>query len=178
MLPRYRGPAWAEGWRAVSEYDTAQICMNGHLINEMASRYPEHNLKSCSKCGAETITACPQCRQSIRGFYHIEGVIGGSPVDVPAFCHGCGRPYPWTQAALQAARELTYETMTLSEDEKALLMKSLHEIVADTPNTPIAAARVKRLLAKAGPEIGAALKQVVTTVASEAAKKILFGQAN
>ena len=159
----------------MSEYDTAQICVNGHLINDMASRYPQHNRKFCSKCGAETITACPQCRQPIRGFYHVDGVIGGSSIDVPAFCHECGRPYPWTQAALQAGRDLTYESIALNENEKALLIKSLHELVADTPQTPLAAARVKRLLAKAGPEIGAALKQVVITVASEAAKKILFG---
>ena len=67
--------------------------------------------------------------------------------------------------------------MNLNDEEKALLTKSLHEIATDTPQTPLAAARVKRLLAKAGAEVGGALKEVVTKIATETAKRLLFGGA-
>jgi len=163
----------------MSGYDTAQICRNGHVINDTATRYPQHNVKFCSKCGAEAMSICKECRAPIRGQYHAEGVVvlGGEPMDAPAFCYACGRPYPWTQAALQAGRELIAESMNLNDEEKALLTKSLHEIATDTPQTPLAAARVKRLLAKAGAEVGGALKEVVTKIATEAAKRLLFGGA-
>jgi hypothetical protein len=160
----------------MSGYDAAQICRNGHLINEMAKKSPDHNTKFCSKCGAEAMTVCKDCHAAIRGYYHSESAVflGGEPMDVPAFCHACGRPYPWTQAAVQAGRELIAESMSLDDDEKALLTKSLHEIVAETPATPLAAMRFKRLIAKAGPEMAGALTKVVTAVASEAAKNMLF----
>jgi hypothetical protein len=53
------------GW-----YDTAQICINGHIINSMSKSHPEHNKKFCDKCGAQTITNCPNCNAPIRGYYH------------------------------------------------------------------------------------------------------------
>ncbi len=51
-------------------YDTAQICMNGHIINSMSKSHPEHNKEFCDKCGARTITKCPHCNTPIRGHYH------------------------------------------------------------------------------------------------------------
>jgi len=53
-----------------SWYDTAQICMNGHVINSMSKSHPEHNKKFCDKCGAPTINNCPKCNTPIRGHYH------------------------------------------------------------------------------------------------------------
>ena len=51
-------------------YDTAQICINGHVINSMSISHPEHNKKFCDKCGALTITNCPKCNTPIKGHYH------------------------------------------------------------------------------------------------------------
>ena len=55
----------SDGW-----YDTAQICMNGHVINSMSISHPEHNKKFCDKCGAPTTTNCPKCNTPIKGHYH------------------------------------------------------------------------------------------------------------
>jgi len=55
----------SEGW-----YDTAQICMNGHIINSMSKLHPEHNRKFCDKCGEPTITNCQKCNSPIPGHYH------------------------------------------------------------------------------------------------------------
>ena len=51
-------------------YDTAQICINGHIINSMSISKPEHNKKFCDKCGEPTITNCQNCNAPIRGYYH------------------------------------------------------------------------------------------------------------
>ena len=56
-------------------YDVAQICLNGHVITDIAHRAPQPDV------------IC----------------LSGSSPKAPAFCHNCGKSYPWTQAKLAAA---------------------------------------------------------------------------
>src|SRR5216684_6651623 len=81
------------GW-----HDTAQICLNGHVVNDAVRSSPEFNQKYCNRCGAATITACEKCKQGIPGDYHSDAVIviGGGTMDAPPHCANCGAPYPWT----------------------------------------------------------------------------------
>jgi len=82
----------------MSWYDTAQVCLNGHVVNDAVRSSPESNQKYCERCGAATITACEKCKQSIPGYYHSDTVvvIGGRTMDAPPHCANCGAPYPWT----------------------------------------------------------------------------------
>lgn len=82
-----------------SYYDTAQICLNGHVVNTMATSSPQSNQKHCAECGAQTITGCPACTAAIRGHYHMPGVIGFLDYQKPAYCHNCGNAFPWAIAA-------------------------------------------------------------------------------
>src|SRR5438105_3047900 len=91
------------GSRGESWYDVAQICRNGHVVNDSAKQSPQHSTAFCERCGQPTITQCENCHLDIRGDYHIPNVFGGS-YDRPAFCIGCGSPYPWTVSAIQAAK--------------------------------------------------------------------------
>ncbi len=50
------------GW-----HDTAQICLNGHVITTHANTSPDLMQKHCDKCGEPTITKCPNCKSDIRG---------------------------------------------------------------------------------------------------------------
>jgi len=43
------------------DYDVAQICLNGHVINTLAGSHPESNKKFCSNCGSMTIMRCLEC---------------------------------------------------------------------------------------------------------------------
>lgn len=157
-----------------SWYDTAQICLNGHPINTMAASYPESNMKFCDRCGASTITACPDCKAPIKGYYHVRGVIGaGSDYLPPSFCPNCGIPYPWTNAKLKAAKEFAHELDNLNEDEKTILEKSLEDLARDTPNTQVAAVRFKKLVAKAGKGAAEGFKSILVDVLSETAKKLI-----
>lgn len=102
-------------------YDTAQICLNGHAVTDSVRQAPERTQKSCDECGASTITQCPSCQAPVRGAYVVPGVVAlGFRYTPPAHCHNCGAPYPWTAAALEAAREL----IDLS-DEDTVHMKPL-----------------------------------------------------
>ena len=160
-----------------SWYDTAQICMNGHPINCMSVSSPEHNKKFCDRCGAKTITNCENCSTPIKGFYHNPWAIrpGNLSWFTPrSFCDNCGKPYPWTEAKLKAAQELSDELDNLSPEEREILKKSLDDIIRDTPQTTVAANRFKKLVAKAGKVAADGFRDILVDVLSEAAKKIIW----
>lgn len=50
-------------------YDVAQICPNGHVINQFTANCSESSTKHCANCGEATMTTCPACQASIRGGY-------------------------------------------------------------------------------------------------------------
>ena len=158
-------------------YDVAQICLNGHLITDRADSAPQHGQKHCDKCGAETTTACGKCKTDIRGDYHHPDimVVGSEAMSPPSFCHECGAPYPWTQAALSAARELAAELENLKPEERKALAGTLEDLVADTPRSSVAALRFKKLATKAGREAGQALRNILHGVATDAVRGMIWG---
>ncbi len=78
----------------MAEYDTQQICDNGHQITDRYYGRPEDRKQYCDRCGATTITKCPSCDEEIRGRLYELGTA--SLASVPAHCHNCGEVYPWT----------------------------------------------------------------------------------
>lgn len=156
-------------------YDVAQICMNGHVINRSSKAYPQFNKNFCDKCGAVTITKCPNCNKEIQGEYHMEGIMpDGLAFPAPAFCHNCGDPYPWTESKIKAAKELTKELKNLTKKEKETVNKSFKEIIKDSPNAELAAIKFKKLLPKVGKEAADFFRKLLVDIASESVKKILW----
>jgi hypothetical protein len=158
------------GW-----HDVAQICMNGHVINDSVKRSPQFNRRFCHQCGEKTITQCPGCGNSIEGEYHVESVlaVSGGPSPPPAFCHSCGTPFPWTTAKQRAAINLFLEEGT-SQEEQHEFQQSIEEITKDSPQAQVASKRVGRLLKKVGRETASAIRDILVEIASESAKRIMF----
>ena len=158
-------------------YDTAQVCLNGHLINDNYNGHPEHNQEHCEKCGELTIAQCQSCNTPIRGSYEVEGVFDFSPARERAAncCHNCGKPYPWTERGLKAAKELADELEELAPQEREDLKKSLDELVKDSPKAEVAGFRFKKLMKKAGAGSIEVMKTVVSDLLSETLKKSVFG---
>ncbi len=156
-------------------YDVAQICLNGHLINAHVRADPQHNSKFCNGCGASTTAQCSGCKAEIRGQYIPAGLAIIPPYRVPAYCHDCGSAYPWTDSAMQAARDLIELDDKNSDADKAALAADLPDLVRDTPRTQVAATRFRKFLAKATSETASALRDIAVDIASEAAKKTIFG---
>lgn len=152
-----------------NSFDTAQICLNGHVINRRFESWPDKNAPHCAKCGAKTITQCPDCKTNIRG-----GYFGAMPSpreeSADPFCSECGAAYPWTESRLSTARELVREFERLSESEKGVLIRSLDDLVRDTPKTPVAILRFKEMVAKAGSVGADALKTILVQIVVESAK--------
>jgi hypothetical protein len=64
---------------------------------------------------------------------------------------------------------------TLTPEDRAAIKGTLDDLVADTPGTEVAAMRFKLLAKRAGQEGGTALRAIVTSVATEAAKRLILG---
>ena len=161
--------------RSESWYDVMQVCLNGHKITGALKARPELGTQHCRDCGAVAISKCQNCNTDIRGYHHVPGIVDltGGP-EVPAFCHACGKPYPWTESRLKAAQELSQEVEGLSDSERETLRASLDDLVRDTPRTTVAATRFKRLAAKAGKGAADAFKNLLVDVLSETAKKVIW----
>ncbi len=159
-----------------SFYDTAQICLNGHLVNNNFHLYPAHNQRHCKTCGEATITQCASCGAEIRGSYEVPGVAQmGAPGPPPNFCHQCGHAYPWTERRIEAAKYLAEEFDQLDEAEIRKLKGTLDDLVRETPNSELAGTRFKKLMAKAGKESLTAMKGILTDIVSDTVRKSLFG---
>jgi len=124
-------------------FRTALICKNGHLITDSVEDEPFARQNYCSICGAEIISACPECGATFIGAKHYQQAdftdLGSSRV--PAYCRQCGKPHPWTQTALEMAATLIREEEELSEVQREQLVTSLPDIVTENPKTSAAIVR-------------------------------------
>jgi hypothetical protein len=112
----------------------------------------------------------------INGHYVPPGVTGvGGRYSPPSFCTECGKPYPWTERRLAAARELADELEDVEPQDRERLKTAIDQVAAGGPLSEAAAVRVKKMLAGASTAVGRALWKITVDVASEAAKKILLG---
>ena len=158
----------------MGQYDVAQVCGNGHVTNDRTRSSSVFNQKFCKRCGAETITQCPACKASIRGYFHVEGVfsISATGMKAPPFCIECGKPYPWTEERLIAARQLV-EEMDLDVPEKTLVLEDLENIIRDTPKATASAVRFDRYLENVKPTLKQGFKTILTEIVSHSVKNVL-----
>jgi hypothetical protein len=158
----------------MGNYKTAQICLNGHIITRS---YSSKFQKFCTKCGSEAITNCPNCGSILRGRYEVPGVLDltadNSPA--PSYCYSCGKPYPWTESALEVARLLILEDENLNDTEKEQFSDSLPDLLTEspTPKTKLAIVRFKKYIGKAATYTVEGIRDIFVDVASEAIKKSL-----
>ncbi|MCH8825217.1 MAG: DUF2321 domain-containing protein [Planctomycetes bacterium] len=155
-------------------FDTAQICLYGHITNDAIHNMPKFSEKYCKRCGEKTITTCPNCNEEIRGalFDNLDGIV--QLRKTPAYCQNCGKPFPWTETTIQAAIELSVEDGNLNESEVVILRESIADLVSDSPRTQLGAARFKRIMGKVGVETAKAIRDIVVSIVSESAKTIIW----
>ena len=165
------------GYDSDSHYDVAQICISGHLVNDATKKFPQFSSKFCQKCGQQTIDQCPSCNSHIKGRFHSPSapqISSSKESPVPFYCHDCGKPYPWTQTTLETALELVSEEDGLTEEDRARIAENLPHIIAQTPRTPLAASRVKKVFDRMSGAGQTALKQLLADVTTESAKTIIW----
>jgi hypothetical protein len=167
-----------DGWDpepTSARYDVAQVCRRGHLISGYGITRPETRAAHCDKCGTITIDKCEHCGAPIRGTLHTYNST--MPIgEPPAHCYACGRAFPWREEQIVVADALAAEAVELDDPERIQLRDSLVEIGTESPATTLAAARIKRLLKKLGPDLRASVYRFAVDVSSEIGKRLLTGE--
>ena len=149
-------------------YYPAFICENGHEISTLSNSCSD---KYCSKCGSRIINRCPHCNGVIRGRPDESyGFI--TEFEVPTYCRSCGKPYPWTSAAIEATVHLL-EASDLTSVEQQDIVQILPDAISETPRTLLAAVRFKKALASAGSFVAEGLRQFAIDFGCELLKKQL-----
>lgn len=160
----------------MSYSDRALICDKGHVIAAHVSSWKSDRQNFCSRCGARTITECPQCSAGI----HLDRLnaryVGLGIARPPAFCPHCGSPYPWTANALVAAKSLTNEVEGLTPEDRQTLSTSIDDLVSEGPQADLAATRFRLISAKLGNQAVTAFRDILVNVVSESIKKAIWGQ--
>lgn len=131
----------------MASYDTAQICLNGHVISIIAGSSPEIQDEFCSKCGEKTIMECSQCKTFIHGQYYPVS-LWSNRYDLPAYCHKCGAMYPWTSRTIESAREYIKSSDSMSDDDKQVACDLLIELIKDTPDIELASEKFKTAISE------------------------------
>jgi hypothetical protein len=162
------GVRWRRDW-----FEPAQVCENGHMVNSSTRTRTTLNKRFCSDCGAPTLTECPACGTDIQGTHHYETNLGKVPYSRShplSYCHECGAAYPWTERALQAARETAQ--IYLSPEDAETVEKNLPDVAHQTARTKIAAHLIQRAFSKGGDAAWEIFKATAAVFATEEAKTI------
>lgn len=157
----------------------AIYCQNGHFVGYVPNPNGDYSIHQwqkpaidaqldrmafCTKCGAQSIDGCLSCETAIERWPE-------RPIR-PSYCGGCGKPFPWTERTLQAAKEYT-DDLELNNEDKLALERTFDDLTVDTPRTELAAHQFIKYLRKIAPAAGDALKSIIANVATEAAKKMM-----
>lgn len=159
----------------MGEYRTAEVCPNGHVSTDSTEEFPDRRERFCSKCGAPTITQCPECSANIRGHYFAEGVLTLGDYQPPSFCQNCGIPFPWTERRLAAAVELVQLGGELSDTEVSQFGDDLRDLMEDSPRVHAASLRFKQTMQRVGTSVASGVRDIIVDVLSEATKKTIWG---
>lgn len=158
------------------EYETAQVCLNGHVVTAYYESSPEARKKHCVRCGQSTIYECNECKAPIHGWYIQPNVSYLCPFDPPDFCHECGKPYPWTKAKIEAANEFVDDLDELSKDDKDKFKKSIDEIIKNSPRGNMAVNKIAKLIRKLDPVNNSGARKLLDDISGEALKKYIESQ--
>jgi len=147
-------------------HDIAQICKNGHVITTCYSDKPAEHKNFCPSCGDATIIKCPSCEATIVGSFYKTFInrtsgnelLGIEPHTtlhktfmndifiVPAYCHNCGEPYPWTSKFLKAADEMVDMFDDLTSEQKQTLKSTFPDLIIERPESQLAALRASKII--------------------------------
>jgi hypothetical protein len=156
----------------------ALVCRNGHVVNDRLRASPERNPEFCPICGAETVSACPGCREPLLGAYLPERAASAptspSVVRVPRFCASCGRPLPWTERTLSAARAMIRELSGLPPETRRRLRQSLEHVIQETPQTWEAIRVINETLAQLNPGEASTLRALIVSAAADKIRPHFF----
>lgn len=177
-----------------SKFDTAQICINSHIITLHYDYSPQERKNFCPQCGAPTIIECPHCHNRIKGIRYETGnkfvsgnmltgethyrevryeVEGNAKNIIPSYCEHCGKPFPWTQQLLDSS-SMIFDTMdNISDSDKDKLKEIFPNLISNTAATIPAALQFNVILNKTSDLAVSAIKALAENCIVEAARQFI-----
>lgn len=136
-----------------------RYCESGHYLGDVDARQAANAPPGCGECGVAALAACPACGEHFASKLGEGGVydLSGRDTLPDNYCIHCREPFPWTVAALEALEELAGELENLKPGQADLLVRSLPDLLAQTPRTEVAVVRLKKILATAAGDARAAI---------------------
>lgn len=154
----------------MGHYAKGQVCLAGHEITgdiSMGGAVP-----FCAECGNKTITCCPSCKGSIRGYY--VGDFASSLIwEVPAHCIHCGTPFPWTAAKLNAVTELAEAIEELTNHERQQLAELMPHLITESARTQPAGFKVAAILTRLKGPARETFRSLLNDIAVDAGRAAL-----
>ena len=89
---------------------------------------------------------------------------------LPAYCHKCGKPFPWTENKIQTAIQIFAEFGGLDNEEKKTIENDIRNISRDIPQGELAAMRIKKIWQKYGKIAYNVIMEFVSKTAAEILK--------
>lgn len=80
--------------------DAMQVCLNGHVVNDLHRSCPERSQGHCDRCGAVTLDCCPTCGGELTASRVLDLVVVGTR-QPPSHCGFCGAAFPWSQKPVE-----------------------------------------------------------------------------
>ena len=87
--------------------DVMQVCLNGHVITDLASGHSDRRRTACDRCGAATIDRCPTCGTDLPGAVVVPGLAPIGTRRPPRCCAVCGAALPWARHSQPVAADAT-----------------------------------------------------------------------
>lgn len=157
------------------EKDIAQICINGHIINELYLSSPEDNRDYCNGCGAETITKCTKCHKPIKGNYITDmPMFRIENFSLPKYCEYCGSPFPWTITMISLIKDLIYLTDNLTQDQKSDFLSAIEELIKGTPKCIIANVKFRKYIKIVDAETAVNVNEILKEILVEPVRDLVF----
>jgi len=155
-------------------FDIAQVCENGHLVNNSTISLPKNNSAKCGVCDGKTIVACPNCQESIPGSLLSSTSFDIENFDVPAYCHHCGELYPWTNTKVNGVVALFVDKNIIPVNEKPHLIAMMMDLVTNSHNNKLASLHVKTLMEKLEAQEVTTVKTLLSDVVGSQARKAVL----
>jgi len=163
--------------------DFAVVCESGHIYSPRWQQDVPLPHNFCRICRAKLRSECPACGQIIdpaefdprfEGLDLEDGELEDwSP---PGFCPYCAEPFPWTRRKLEAVERFLTVAKGLSKQEQEEIRGNWEFLLAEVPETPVAAYKFNQALSKMGSDAAGVAKKIAMDVATDWVKKYLSGQ--
>lgn len=157
-------------------YDSALICLNGHIVNDSTNECKEKNSNYCTLCGEDTISVCDKCKAIIRGTLFTNERPFESIETAPNFCFQCGNPFPWLVKKIETALEIVIQSPGNENINREELKNDLLELTKDTPSTSLAALKINKVKKNIAENTLKIFNNLLVEIVSETAKKIILGK--